>query len=78
MMWRFIVAVLAILWMLGCGETTVQPFVDKSDASVDAGDDDTGEDDGGEEDGEEADDLDGGEDDAGEDDGVEEDDGGQQ
>ena len=69
MTWRFIVAVLATLWMLGCGETTVQPFVNKSDASVDAGDDDAGEDDGGEDD---DDDLDGGEDDAGE-----EDDGGQ-
>jgi hypothetical protein len=73
MMWRLIVAVLAAFWMLGCGETTVQPFVDKSDASVDAGDDDAGEDDDSEEDAGEDDDLDGGEDDGGE-----EDDGGQQ
>ncbi|MBT8451303.1 MAG: hypothetical protein KJO40_04975 [Deltaproteobacteria bacterium] len=63
MMWRFIVALLATFWMLGCGETTVQPFVDKPDASVDAGDDDAGEDDDSEEDA--------GEEDAGEDEGSE-------
>ena len=66
MTWRWIVAILAALLMLGCGETTVQPFVDGFDAgvdpSVDAGDDDD-EDDAGEDDEEDAgedDDLDGG------------------
>ena len=64
MTWRGIIAILAALWILGCGETTVRPFVDKSDAGLDAGEDDAGEDDD-ELDGEDDDELEGGEEDGG-------------
>ena len=66
MTWRWILAVSATLYLLGCGETTVQPFVEKSDAGADAGEDDGGEDDDDLDGGEDEDeDLDGGEDDGG-------------
>ncbi len=71
MTWRWIGVVLGTLWMVGCGEATVRPFVDKSDAGVDASVD-AGEEDSGGEDGDEEGDFDGGEEDGGEDDGGEE------
>ena len=64
MTWRWITVVLASLWLLGCGETTLRPFLEVSDGGVDAGEDDAGEDDAGEdEDGAVDDDEDGGVDD---------------
>ena len=65
MTWRWITVVLASHWLLGCGETTLRPFLEVSDGGVDAGEDDAGEDeDGGvddDEDGGVDDDVDGGE-----------------
>ncbi len=63
MTWRWMTVVLASLWMLGCGETTLRPFLEVSDGGVDAAEDDAGEDDAGE-------------DDAGEDDADDDEDGG--
>ena len=68
MTWRWITVVLASLWLLGCGETTLRPFLEVSDGGVDAGEDDAGED----EDGDVDDDEDGGVDDD-EDGGVDDD-----
>ena len=72
MTWRFVALLLMSLCALGCAEATVRPFVDKSDAGADAGDEEAGDDDldGGDDDGgdDDPDDLDGGEDDGGEDD----------
>jgi hypothetical protein len=67
MTWRWITVVLASLWLLGCGETTLRPFLEVSDGGVDAAEDDAGEDDAGEDDADEDggvdDDEDGGVDD---------------
>ena len=65
MTWRWITVVLTSLWLLGCGETTLRPFLEVSDGGVDAAEDDAGEDDAGEDDA--------GEDDADEDGGVDDD-----
>ena len=68
MTWRWITVVLASLWLLGCGETTLRPFLEVSDGGVDAGEDEDGgvddDEDGGvddDEDGGVDDDVDGGE-----------------
>lgn len=68
MTWRWITVVLTSLWLLGCGETTLRPFLEVSDGGVDAAEDDAGEDDadedGGVDDDEDRgvdDDVDGGE-----------------
>ncbi|NNE16911.1 MAG: hypothetical protein HKN10_00405 [Myxococcales bacterium] len=61
MTWRWITLVLASLFLLGCGETTLRPFLEVSDGGVDAAEDDGGEDeDGGDDDDGGLDDDDGG------------------
>lgn len=65
MTWRWITVALASLLLLGCGETTLRPFLEVSDGGVDAGEDDgdDGGDDDDEDDGGVDDDEDGGSDD---------------
>jgi hypothetical protein len=48
---RWISLVLVTLWLTSCGEATVRPFAERSDAGIDASDDDAGDDDGGDDDG---------------------------
>jgi len=47
---RWISLVLVTLWLTSCGEATVRPFAERSDAGIDASDDDAGDDDGGDDD----------------------------
>ena len=62
MILRWISLVLVTLWLTSCGEATVRPFAERSDAGIDASDDDAGDDDDGGDDDDEVDDdeVDGG------------------